>query len=79
MDFQAGHPALGPIERKMLILSSSSDIQVDTHEVSKKFPDRPRLSLLQREHDGTDIWICFAFPCECGDLPYGLRIREICD
>ena len=19
---------------------------------------------------------CFAFPCECGDLPYGLRLRR---
>lgn len=35
---------------------------------SRNFPDRPRItgSLLQRKHDGTDVWMLVCFPCGMG-------------
>ena len=43
----------------MPILPPRPSIQVDTQAGSKNVPDRPRLtrSLLQRKHDGTDVWM----------------------
>ena len=80
--FASRLPCLGPIERKMLILSSSSDIQVNTHGVSGQFLRNFQTdlgSLCYSKNMMEQTFMCFAFPCECGDLPYGLRIREICD
>ena len=54
-----GCTSLGAPERKMPILPLRPSIQVDTQAGSKNVPDRPRLprSLLQRKHDGTDVWM----------------------
>lgn len=51
---------LGPLEGKVLVLPSTSDIQVDTHGVLCACEtNRPRLtgSVPQRKGDGTDDWM----------------------
>ena len=73
MDFQAGHPALGPIERKMLSLSSSSDIQVDTHNASGQFPRNFQTdlgSLCYSENMMEQTFGCvLPFPVSVGTFP----------
>ena len=58
-----GHTVLGLPGRDMRILAPRPGMQGRAHGVfpagSKNVPDRPRLtrSLLQRKHDGTDVWM----------------------
>ena len=73
----------GSTERKMQILPPKSGIHVHTYPhscipiVSKHVPNRPKLSgsLIQRKPYRTTFECWFAFPWECGGLPYGHTIR----
>ena len=78
-----GQTSLRPTKRKMQILPSRFDIQVNTHGVSLQFPrnlqtDLGSLDLCYREKVMEQTFgCCFAFPCECGDLPSVLVSGEI--
>ena len=64
----------------MLILPSKSDIQVYTLDGIPQYPrnfqtDLGSLALSFRENVMKLMFGCwFAFPCECGGLPYGYTV-----
>ena len=80
--FASRLPCLGPIERKMLILSSSSDIQVNTHGVSGQFlrnfqTDLGSLDLSYRENMMEQRLGCLLFRESVGVVPKLTQSGEI--
>ena len=86
IDFQAvAKPQLSRVNQEtMLILSSRCNIQVHTQYVSLQYPrifktDLGSLDPSYRENLMEQTFGClFAFPSECGCLPYGDIVRGNC-
>ena len=80
-----GCTTLGPTEKKMGILPPRSGIQVHTLGVYLQDPSIIQSNLgpldpSYRKNGLEETFGCwFAFPYECGDLPYSLSLRGNCD
>ena len=84
MDYQAAASPFSANGEKILILPTQFNNQVHTQYVSLKYPrifqtDLGSLDLSYRENLMEQTFGClFAFPSECGCLPYGDTVRGNC-